>query len=57
MCFQNNFPSYDEYHPLHFVSRIQINSSIEIQSKIIFTKQKKTWSTLKVEFTKSIRKS
>ena len=57
MCFQNNFPSYDEYHPLHFVSRIQINSLKKIQSQIIFTKQKMTWSTLKVEFTKSIHES
>ncbi len=57
MCFQNNIPSNDEDHPLHFTSRIQIISSIKIQSQIIFTKQKMTWSTLKVQFTKSIHKS
>ena len=56
MCFQNNIPSNDKNHPLHFTSRIQMNSPKEIQSIITFTKQKKTWSTQKVQFTKSIHK-
>ena len=38
MCFQNNIPSNDKNHPLHFTSRIQINSAKEIQSKMYFHK-------------------
>ena len=41
MCFQNNIPSNDKNHPLHFTSRIQINSAKEIQSKMYFHKAKK----------------
>lgn len=41
MCFQNNIHAYDKNHLLHFVSRIQQDSPIEIQSQNYFHKAKK----------------